>query len=920
MKDSYSNSRRGMRSIDRVWGWLCGRFAERLIRQPRLGVVLSLVAAVLVIAGGALCITLWHTESSISSFLDPESPVVLEAKKNEQLFGENPRYETVIIRPGAPSVNLLSQDILATIYDVVDTLQQRPSPDTNSTFKDVCFDMYNDGFCSIMSVTELWEDKAALLQDPHPTQTMACSPCFNPDTMHAIVPQYILGKGYQRNQTDITHVEAYVVTFLVRPDGAAYSPGGGAVADWEKAFVAIIEEAAAQYPHLEFFVGTEGGLVRTVTAEAVADIPVIVGSYVAMTVYLAFVLRCWKRWTRVWLLCTTFFSSFGALLLGVGIGFLVNLPLNPLVLQGLPFLVLALAVDAVCQLISHVERPLVDTRSEGDVEAGAYPSDLSTRLASTFSVVGATIPFAAVVETSVFAIGCVVPDPAIRSLCAYAAICTATNAIMQVLLVLPAVVKDTQKQMEASNAALNEPNPAINAAVNTVSEKTNLLQQGKKHNDGPCSLNGWRRKHGGYVCSKPWHVAALIALSSLLGALVVLDIVALQPGVPVHFDQGDLVSSTSSIAKFLHAQSDYLGIGPPVYLGVNGLPAGTHQETVAALPKALRNSPRVATNVGVFDWYGDVAWWWTTCRGESALPQNDTAFAAVVSDYLTLDCDSLCSGCPLIGGDNQQCPPSLPANTPGCQFPWGICLGAACQIREIHRANVKLTKKESTEGPAEVALSTYRFQAYLTALGSFEEFINGYHAVLDLVSGIQPVDPPADAFATSVFMPFYTQYDHIWSWTCLSLGLAAGVTLVVVSLWSGQLILGGASMLFLVLPIVTCFSSFAFASGLNTSTLVNTVLSTGLCLETFLHSLKQIIVHKRQAKEAVRTIMLGMWATKVLGAAMLVFAQSRLTSVYFLQPVLVVLGVSGLEWMLFLAVESFCRRWKASKQPGTKPL
>ena len=155
-----------------------------------------------------------------------------------------------------------------------------------------------------------------------------------------------------------------------------------------------------------------------------------------------------------------------------------------IIAEVIPFLVLAVGVDNVFILVHELDRqnllhgpnassatqgfsalptPITPTQSyrspfessqDDSVDAASVPQYLSAeeRVARTLAKMGPSILLSTITETIAFALGAVVPMPAVRNFALYAAGSVLLNAILQVTVFVSAMVIDL-KRLEVSTAA-----------------------------------------------------------------------------------------------------------------------------------------------------------------------------------------------------------------------------------------------------------------------------------------------------------------------------------------------------------------------------------------------------------------------------------------------------------------------------------
>lgn len=122
-----------------------------------------------------------------------------------------------------------------------------------------------------------------------------------------------------------------------------------------------------------------------------------------------------------------------ALVAGVGFACLVGVPVNPISVQVLPFVVLSVGLDNVYVLVF--------TFSSTDAAA-----PVGDRLASTFRSSGVAILLATIICVASFLFGLVIDLSVIVSLCQLVAIVLSVNCVLQFSFFAAAMVIDDERQ------------------------------------------------------------------------------------------------------------------------------------------------------------------------------------------------------------------------------------------------------------------------------------------------------------------------------------------------------------------------------------------------------------------------------------------------------------------------------------------
>lgn len=148
----------------------------------------------------------------------------------------------------------------------------------------------------------------------------------------------------------------------------------------------------------------------------------------------------------------------------VGLFSLLGVRVTLIIAEVIPFLVLAVGVDNVFILVHELERQnsLHASSSPGQIGDGSDDEDdepastslpAEERVARAVARMGPSIALSSITETVAFALGALVPMPAVRNFAIYAAGSVFLGAVMQVTVFVSAMALDL-KRAEVSRAAL----------------------------------------------------------------------------------------------------------------------------------------------------------------------------------------------------------------------------------------------------------------------------------------------------------------------------------------------------------------------------------------------------------------------------------------------------------------------------------
>lgn len=386
------------------------------------------------------------------------------------------------------------------------TEEQISALDTSDgvTLQDVCFAPSGPGTaCVVQSVSawlgtdmgqwgDKWEDRL---------QTCASRPgeCL-PDFGQPIDPKLVLG-GADGHWLE---AKALVVTYVV----TNYEDGDKRlepVEEWERKLGAFFSELKPP-PGIHISYSTGVSLEEQLNQSTNTDVKIVVLSYLVMFLYVSLALgggrvpkseiskafrgigNCFHHLAYALRLVSTppsaplwnpAFATLPTMLLisskftlglfgiaivlvavssSVGLFSLMGVRVTLIIAEVIPFLVLAVGVDNVFILVHELDRqnamhaapdqpPPVDSDDEDELEFTQRTSDLSAeeRVARAVARMGPSILLSSTTEVVAFALGALVPMPAVRNFAIYAAGSVLIGALLQVTVFVSAMVLDLKR-------------------------------------------------------------------------------------------------------------------------------------------------------------------------------------------------------------------------------------------------------------------------------------------------------------------------------------------------------------------------------------------------------------------------------------------------------------------------------------------
>ncbi|KIM21967.1 hypothetical protein M408DRAFT_18285 [Serendipita vermifera MAFF 305830] len=564
-----------------------------------------------------------------------------------------------------------------------------------------------------------------------------------------------------------------------------------------------------------------------------------------------------------------FLGLFGIMLVilsvsaSVGLFSFLHVRVTLIIAEVIPFLVLAVGVDNVFILVHELDRqnslhgpnaanpglahngngpngqlsptsyrsPFMSTHEGSDADADSVPLHLSPeeRVARAVAKMGPSILLSTTTETVAFALGALVPMPAVRNFALYAAGSVFLNACLQLTVFVSAMTIDLRR-VEANRVDCF---PCIRIAPRIE------LSEGFSSGSGKIT-HFFRRKYGPFILNRS--VKGFILL--FFAGIFVASVISMQH-ISLGLDQRLALPSESYLVPYFDAMDRFLDVGPPVYF--------------------------VSTNVDVTKREGQrtLCARFTTCEdtsianileGERKRPESSfisEPAASWIDDFLRWTDPVLESCCRVRKRDpsifcrptdsERLCRPCFEDSTP----PWNITLEGLPEgpefMRYLGQWLITPTDEECPLGGQAAygtAVSRSRdhtrvdashFRTFHSPLKTQADFINAFEAAHRIADDLS-ASTGTTVFPYSLFYVFFDQYAHIIHMTQQVLGLGLLSVLLVTSVllgsWRTGIIVTGV----VALTVVNCMGVMGlWGISLNAISLVNLVISLGIAVEFCSH-------------------------------------------------------------------------------------
>ncbi|XP_074837673.1 NPC1-like intracellular cholesterol transporter 1 [Carettochelys insculpta] len=665
---------------------------------------------------------------------------------------------------------------------------------------------------------------------------------------------------------------------------------------WEQRFLQLVQDfQRAHANRYTIAYMAERSLEDEINRTTAEDIPIFAISYLVIFLYIALALGEYTSWRRV-LVDSKVTLGLGGILVVLGavfssMGFYayLGLPSSLIILEVVPFLVLAVGADNIFIFVLEYQRSEREPGERREEHIGRVLGSVApSMLLCSFS------------EMTCFFLGALSRMPAVRTFALSAALAVLFDFLLQMSMFVALVSLDARRQ-EASRLDICCCHRLSKAGC--PARSGGLLRPFMLRLYTPVLLNGV--------------VRALVMVLFLFLFCAGLYL-ALQ--VPVGLDQQLAMPKDSYMVKYFQYLNQYLMVGLPTYFVTTG---GYNFSTAAGMDG-------ICSSAG--------------CRNDSLTQKIQYATQFPELSYLAIPASSwvddfidwlhpLSRCCRIKAGSDQFCPST---NTTA------ICpLNCIRKMSEVIRPSVaefnrflpwflqdmpNLNCPKGGLGAYDTSvklgpdgeIQASRFMAYHTPLTNSQEYTAALRVARELAANItrslQQVpgtDPGFRVFPYTVTDVYYEQYLTIVSEGLINLGVCLAPTFVVCCLLLGMDLRSGLINLLVIVMILvdTVGAMTLWGISYNAISLINLVTAVGISVEFVSHLTRAFAVSTQptrleKAREATvnmgSAVFAGVAMTNLPGIVVLAFAKAQLIQIFFFRLNLLITLLGLAHGLVFL--------------------
>lgn len=892
-------------------------YGKWVARNPTL-VLCSSVAVVLVLCIGLICFKVETRPEKL--WVGPGSKAAEEKHFFDSHLAPFYRIEQLILATLPDSKNdkrnsIVTDENIQLLFEIqkkVDGIRANYSGSVVS-LTDICLKPLGDD-CATQSLLQYFKMDPENYDDyggvehaeycfQHYTTADTCMSAFKAP----LDPSTALG-GFSGN--NYSEASAFVVTYPV--NNAIDEAGNGKAVAWEKAFIRLVKEELlpmVQSSNLTLSYSSESSIEEELKRESTADIITIAVSYVVMFAYVSVTLGDASRLSTFFLSSKVLLGLSGVVLVmlsvlgSVGFFSAVGVKSTLIIMEVIPFLVLAVGVDNMCILVHAVKRQSIELAIE-------------ERISNALHEVGPSITLASLSEILAFAVGSFIPMPACRVFSMFAALAVLLDFLLQVTAFVALIAFDCRRAEDNRIdcfPCIKVPSSPGGSNEGINQRRPGLLARYMKEVHAPV-LGLW---------------AVKIVVIAIFVAFALAS-VALCPRIESGLEQQVVLPRDSYLQGYFNNISEYLRIGPPLYFVVkdyNYSLESRHTNQLCSISQCDSNS--LLNEVS----------------RASLVPESSyiaKPAASWLDDFLVwLSPDAF--GCCRKFMNGTYCPPDdqPPCCSPdefSCGF-GGVCKDCTTCFRHSDLVNDRpstvqfreklpwfldaLPSSDCAKGghgayTSSVDLNGYEngviraseFRTYHTPVNKQGDYVNALRAAREFSSRISD-SLKIEIFPYSVFYIFFEQYLDIWRIALINIAIALGAIFIVCLVITSSFWCSAIILLVLVMIVVDLMGVMAILDiQLNAVSVVNLIMSIGIAVEFCVHIAHAFLVSHgdrgQRAKEALSTmgasVFSGITLTKLVGVIVLFFARSEVFVVYYFQMYLALVIIGFLHGLVFLPV------------------
>ncbi|XP_030383524.1 NPC intracellular cholesterol transporter 1 [Scaptodrosophila lebanonensis] len=696
--------------------------------------------------------------------------------------------------------------------------------------------------------------------------------------------------------------DALILTFLVRNhlDKEKLVPA----LNWEKKFVEFmsgyVQNKSRKFMDIAFT--TERSIEDELNRESQSDVLTILVSYIIMFLYIAISLGHVQELNRAFIDSKITLGIGGVVIVmasvisSVGMFGYIGVPATLIIVEVIPFLVLAVGVDNIFILVQTHQR---DQRRANETH--------EEHIGRILGRVGPSMLLTSISESCCFFLGGLSDMPAVRAFALYAGVALLIDFLLQITCFVGLLTLDIKRKDDNR----------LDICCFLKGKKSDSIT-----NEG-LLYKFFRSIFVPFLMNIKVRATVMVLFFAWLCSSI-----AVAPNIDIGLDQELAMPEDSFVLKYFQSLKKHLNIGPPVYFVVKGdlnyantsvqnlVCSGRYCNDDSVLTQIYLASRR--TNVTYVarpasSWIDDY-FDWTTASGCCRYHKDNGSFCP----HQNISC-AKCN----IRKNSLQRPDQQDF---GKYLPYFLMDNPDDQCAKAGHAAYSGAVRYSNDKNGLHVDASY-FMAYHSILKTSSDFYSALQSARQtsanitqmlqgrLISNGAPIELAlnVEVFPYSVFYVFYEQYLTMWADTLQSMGISVLSIFIVTFILMGFDIHSALVVSITITMIVINLSGLMYYwdISLNAVSLVNLVMAVGISVEFCSHLVHSFSLSKettrvdRAADSLVQmgsSIFSGITLTKFAGILVLAFAKSQIFQVFYFRMYLGIVIIGALHGLIFLPV------------------